>query len=129
MLQPANVRANDTFEGLKHRTRPNSVQRIRPLRPLTQVHCIVISVGKPESNRYPFGRLEAQSIDQLFAEESHGGRAEDDHALLVQSDNPLIRPKVEQFCEVEILALRRGVATGVSLHRSSHSMTTAGYDA
>ena len=66
VIQPANVRANDPFEGLKHRTRPNSVQGIGPRRPLAQVHGIVISVGKPESNRYPFGGLEAESIDQLF---------------------------------------------------------------
>jgi hypothetical protein len=111
VIKPANLGTNDAFEGLKHRTIPNSVHWTRPLRPLAQVHRIVISVGEPESNRDPSGSLKAQRIDQLFAEEAHGRRAQNDDSLLVQSDNPLIGPKVEQFCEVQVPALRRVVAT------------------
>ena len=111
MIKPANLRTNDAFQSLKQRTVPNAVQRIRPLRPLTQIHRIVVSVGKPESDRDPPGCLEAQRIDQLFAEEAHSRRAQDDDSLLVESDNPLIRPKVEQFCKVQVPAFRRVVAT------------------
>jgi hypothetical protein len=105
------LRSTDAFEGVEHRARSNSLERIRPPRPLAQVHRIVVPVGEPQSNRYPPGRLEAQGINQLLAQEPHGGRAENDDALLVQSDDPLIGPKVEQFCEVQVLTLWRVVAT------------------
>ena len=111
ILEPADLRADDAFQRMKDRTRPNAVERIRPRRPFAQVHRVVVSIRKAESNRDPSGRLHAQRVDELFAEESHRRRAEDDHPLLVQSDNPLIRPKIQQFGKVQVLAFRRVVAT------------------
>jgi hypothetical protein len=105
MLQPANFRANDPFQSLNDGARANAVQRIRPRRPLAQAHRIVVSVSETESNRDPSGRLEAQRIDQLLTKEAHRRRAEDNDPLLVQADDPLVRPKVEQFCEMQILAV------------------------
>src|SRR5688572_24725275 len=111
MVKAANLGADDALQRLKHRTIPNSIQWIRPRRPLTQVHRIVVSVGEPESNRDPPGCLETQRVDQLLAEEAHRRRAQDDDPLLVQSDNPLVWTKVEQFCEVQVPSPRRVVAT------------------
>jgi hypothetical protein len=88
----------------------NAVQRIRPLRALSQVHGIVVSICEAESNRNPAGCLETQRVDQLLAEQAHSRGTEDDHALLMQSDDPLVGPKVEQFRKVKILALGRFVA-------------------
>ena len=62
----------------------------------------MVSVGEPESNRDASGGFEAQRVDQLFAQQSHRRRAQDDDTLLVQPDDALIRPKVEQFCEMQV---------------------------
>jgi hypothetical protein len=116
MPHAANVYSNDPFERLEHRTCPESVHRVRPLRSFPQVHRIVVSVGEPEPNRYPPGSLETQRIDQLFAKKSHRRRADDDDTLIVQSDNPLIRPKIEQFCEVQVFVSGRFVPASLRLH-------------
>ena len=76
----------------------------------------MVSVGEPEPNRYPSGCLEAQRVDQLFAKESHRRRADDDDTLIVQPDNPLIRTKIEQFCEVQVFVSRRLVPAWLRLH-------------
>ena len=66
MLDLADLCANNTFEGVKHGTRPNSFYGISPVGALAEVHRVVIPVGEPEPNRYASGRLEAQRIDQLL---------------------------------------------------------------
>jgi hypothetical protein len=70
----------------------------------------VVPVSEPESNRYSSGGLETERIDQLFAEKSHRCRTEDDDALLVQPDDPLIWTKVEQFCQMQIVQMRLVIA-------------------
>ena len=96
------LRANDAFERVKHRAGPNALDRIGPVRSLAQVDRVVIAVGEPESNRHASGRLESQRVDQLLPQKSHRRRAENDDTLLVQPDDPLIRPEIEQFCEVQV---------------------------
>jgi hypothetical protein len=110
MIKPANLDTNDAFERLQRRSGKNPVQSIGPFRALSQIHRIVVSVGEAESNRRPPACLRTQRIDQLLAEKAHVRCTEDDDALLVQSDDPLIRPKVEPFREVQVPALRRVVA-------------------
>ena len=53
---------------------------------------------------------------KLLAKKSHRRRAENDDTLLVQADDPLIRTKIEQFCEVQIFAVRRLVPARLRLH-------------
>ena len=97
---------------MKHRAGPNALDRVGPVRSLAEVHRIVVSVGEPESNRHASGRLESKGIDQLFAQESHRRRTQDDDTLIVQPDNPLIRAKIQQLCEMQVFggACRCGVA-------------------
>ena len=38
--------------------------------------------------------------------QAHGGRAEDHHALLVQTDDPLVRTKVQELGEMQRLRAR-----------------------
>jgi hypothetical protein len=116
VIYAANLRTNDAFQGLKHRTRPKAIHGVRPRRPFAQVHGIVVSIGKPEANRQPPGCLEAQRIDQLFAKESHRRRTQNDDTLIVKPDNSLIRTEIEQFREVQVVVIRRGVATRLRLH-------------
>ena len=116
MIHPANVYSNDSFQRLEHCTCPEAVHRVGPLRSFPQVHRIVVSVGEPEPNRYPSGCLEAQRVDQLFAKQSHRRRADNDDTLIVQPDNSLIRPKIEEFCEVQVFVSGRLVPAWLRLH-------------
>jgi hypothetical protein len=116
MNDPADLHSNDALQCLEHCTRPKPIQWIGPFRPFAQVHRIVVSVGEPESNRKPSGCVEAQRVDQLFAEESHRGRTQDDDPLIVQPDNPLVRTEIEQFCDVEDFVIGRFVASWLRLH-------------
>ena len=110
MIEPVNLHANDAFQCLKHRSGANPIERIGPLRAFSQVHGIVVSIGEAESDRNPSGCVETQRVDQLLAEQPHGGCTEDDNPLLVQSDDPLVRTKIEQFREVQVPSFRRVVA-------------------
>ena len=116
MHELADDGANNPLEGLEHRARPHSLNGIGPVRVFAEIHRVVISVGEPEPNRYPPGRLETQRIDQLFAKESHRRRADDDDTLIVQPDNPLVRPKIEQFCEVQVVVSGPFVPAWLGLH-------------
>ena len=116
MNDSADLHSNNALQCLEHCTRPKPIQGIGPFRPFAQVHRIVVSVGEPESNGKPSGRVEAQRVDQLFPEESHRGRTQDDDPLIVQPDNPLVRTEIEQFCEVEDFVIGRFVAAWLRLH-------------
>jgi hypothetical protein len=97
MIDRANLGADNAFEGLQQRTRANRLDKIAPVGSLPQIHGVVIAVGEPESNRHASGRLESERIDQFLAQEPHRRGAEDDDALVVQADDPLIRTKVEHL--------------------------------
>ncbi len=102
VLDLGDLRANDAFESVKHRAGPNSLDRIGPVRSLAEVDRVVVSVRVPESNRHAPGRFEAKGIDQLFPQQSHGRRTQDDDTLLVQPDDPFIRAEVQQFREMQV---------------------------
>ena len=102
MLDPGDLRANDAFECVKHRAGSNALDRIGPVRSLAEVHRVVVSVGVPESNRHASGRFESKGIDQLFPQQSHGRRTQDDDTLLVQPDDALIGAKIQQFREMRV---------------------------
>ena len=75
----------------------------------------MIPLREPEPNRHASGGLQAQRIDQLLPQQTHRRRAENDDPLLVQADDSLIRPEIEEFCEVQVLPIRRVVATRLRL--------------
>ena len=47
MIHPANVYSNDSFQRLEHRTCPEAVHRVGPLRSFPQVHRIVDPSANP----------------------------------------------------------------------------------
>ena len=102
VIDPAHLRANDAFQGMKHRPGSKAVQRTRPLGPFTQVYGVVVSVCEPKPKQQPPRRLESETVDEFLPQQSHRRRTENDHTLLVQANDPLIRPKVEQFRKVQI---------------------------
>ena len=116
MIHAANLYSNDTFQRLKHRTCRESVHWVGPRRSFPEVDRIVVSVGEPEPYRDSSGCFEAQRVDQLFAKEPHRRRAEDDDTLIVEPENPLIRTKIEQFCEVQVFVSGRLVPAWLRLH-------------
>ena len=71
------------------------------------------------ARRHAPGGLAAERIDQLLAEEPHCRCTENDDALLVQADDPLVGMKIEQFGQVEIPASWCVVAACVSRHSTS----------
>lgn len=95
---------------MEHCARTKTVRGTCPIRACPQIDRVVISVGEPKPKEDAAGGVQPQRIDQLLAHEAHRRRAEDDDALLVQPNHPLIGPKVEQLGEVEAGALRRIVA-------------------
>ena len=95
---------------MEHRAGAKAVDRTAPIRARPQIDGVVVSVGEPEPKQDAAGRLQPERVDELLSHEAHRGRAEDDDALLVQPNDALIRPKIEQFGEVQIVAARRVVA-------------------
>ena len=59
---------------------------------------VAVRVAKPQEQA-PC-RFEAERVDEFLAQQTHGRGAEQDDALLVQADDALIRPKIEQFREM-----------------------------
>ena len=104
------TRANDAFQGMEHRPCAKAVLRVAPIRSRPQIDRVVVSVREPEPKQHAAGGLEPERVDELLSHETHRGRAEDDDSLLVQSNDPLIGPKIEQFGEVKIAAVRCVVA-------------------
>ena len=90
---------------------PSSVCTTAPVRspssgldqcgPIAQAHRIVIPVRKAKPHEQAAGRVRPQRVDQLLSQQSHRGRAEDDDALLVEPNDAFIRPKIEQFGELQ----------------------------
>jgi hypothetical protein len=63
----------------------------------------VVSVCEPKPKQNAAGSVEPESVDELLSHEAHRGRAEDDHALLVQPNDALIGPKIEQLGKVQFV--------------------------
>src|SRR6188472_500378 len=119
VVDPGDLRANDAFESVKHRAGSNALDRIGPVRSLAEVDRVMVSVGVPKPNRHASGRCESKGIDQLFPQQSHGCRTQDDDTLLMQPDDPFIRAEVQQFREMRICWGRLVIATWLRLHGSA----------
>ena len=59
---------------------------------------VAIDEAKPQEQ--PPRRFEIKRVDQLLAKQPHGRRAQQDDALLVQPDDPLIGPKIEDLTQM-----------------------------
>ena len=105
-----NIGADDAFQGVEHGAIAKTIDRIAPIRPRAQIDGVVIAIREPEPQQDTSGRLDPQRVDELLSHEAHRRRTEDHHALLVQPDDSLVRPEVEQFGEVKIVAVGRLVA-------------------
>ena len=107
VLDFRDVSPHDAFESVKDRTRTEPFQGVRPVGPIAQTHRIVVPVRIPKPQHQTPGRLEPQGIDELLAQQAHGGRAEDDNPLLVEPDDALIRAEIEHLAEIQPLQIDR----------------------
>jgi hypothetical protein len=110
---------------VKHRARAEAVHWTAPLGASPQIDRIVISVREPEPEQHAAGCVQPERVDELLSHETHRGRAEDDYSLLVQPDDALIGPEIEQLREVQVTVVGRVVAR-LGLHGPCHSMVVIG---
>ena len=122
VLDAPDVGAHDAFQRMEHCAGPDAVHWAAPIRACPQIDGVVVAVGEPEPKEDAPSGLKPERVDELLSHEAHGGRAQDDDALLVQSNDALIGPKIEQFGEVQRLAVWSRAATRLGLHRSGHCM-------
>ena len=80
-----------------------------PIRALPQIDGVVVTVREPEPHQEAPSRLEPERVDQFLSHQAHRGGAEDDDALLVEPDDALVGPEIEQFGELQIVAVRLNV--------------------
>ena len=67
----------------EHCAGANALDWIGPVRSLAEVDRVMVSIGIAESNRHASRRVESNGIDQLFAQQSHRCRTQDDDPLVV----------------------------------------------
>ena len=90
---------------------PSSVCTTAPVRnpstgldhaaPIAQADRIVVPVRETESHEEAASGLRPQRIDQLLSQQAHGGRAEDHHSLLLEPNDALIGPKIEELRQLQ----------------------------
>ena len=83
------------------------VEWIGPRGPIAQADRVVIAVGKTKPHEQAARGFGPQRVDQLLSQQAHRGRAEDDDALLVEPNDAFIRPKIEQFGELQTTIVHR----------------------
>jgi hypothetical protein len=104
------VRSNDAFEPVKGSAGLQPFKRTRPIGAAAQTHGIVVSVGVAKPQHQASRGVDPQRIDEFFAHQPHGDGTQDDDALLVQSDDAKVRPKIEHLRQMEML---RGAGLGM----------------
>ena len=107
VVDALNLGPDDAFLGMEHRAGPKAIDRATPIRARAQVDGIVVAVREPEPEQDAPRRLEPERVDELLAHQAHRGRAQDDDALFVQSNDALIGSEIEQFGEMQIVTAGR----------------------
>jgi hypothetical protein len=81
----------------------------------------VVTIREPKPHEQTACRLRTERVDQLLSQETHRRRAEDDDALLVEPDDALVGPEVQELGELQatvihlftILLRTEGVQCGI----------------
>ena len=66
-----------------------------------QADRVVIAIGESETQHQATSGLDAERVNQFFSHQPHRRRAQNHHALVMEPDDALVRPKVEQFGELK----------------------------
>ena len=81
-----------------------AVQAIAPFGPIAQTDGIMVAIGKPKSQQEPSRGVRSEGVDQLLVQQPHRGSAENDNALLVKANDPLVGTEIQNFGEMEFAA-------------------------
>ena len=98
---------HNAFECVNNRAGSQSVEWIGPVGTIAKADGVVVAVGKAKPHEKAARGFGPERVDQLFSQQAHRGRAEDDHPLLVEPNDTFIRPKVEQFDELQATVIHR----------------------
>jgi hypothetical protein len=98
---------HDAFERVHDRAGAQSIEWIGPVGAIAQADGVVIAVREAKPHEKAARGFGPEGVDQLFSQQAHRGRTEDDDSLLVQPDNTFIRPKIEQFDELQATVIHR----------------------
>ena len=101
VLDPDDLSAHDPFQPMEDSAGTKPFERIHPSGSVAQADSVVIPVRKAEPEHKTPRGLDAQCVNQLFAQQPHGRGTENDDALLVQPDDALIRTEIEHLGEIE----------------------------
>ncbi|HEY7191405.1 MAG TPA: hypothetical protein VH436_32865 [Vicinamibacterales bacterium] len=93
--------AHNSFERVHDRPGPQPVQRIGPSSAIAKAHRVVIAIRETKPHEQAPRRFGPERIHQFLSQQAHGCRAKDDDSLLMEPDDALIRPKVEELGEVQ----------------------------
>jgi hypothetical protein len=127
VFDPGDFGSDNPFKSVKDDTRPEAFQRVRPFGPIAQTHGIVVPVCVSEPQQHASRRLQSQRLNELFAQETYRGGAQNDDALLMKSDDSLIWAEIEQLGEVQVLQIHRlGVRQWCHISLRVHSIDTQG---
>jgi hypothetical protein len=91
---------DNAFKPVKYCTYPEAFQWGCPFRSIAQAHRIVIPVCVPEPQHEASRGLKSQRVNEFLPQKTHCGSAQNDDALLMEPDDPLIRAEIEQRGEV-----------------------------
>ena len=107
VVDPGNLGPDNPFKPVKYGTGPEAFQRVCPFGSIAQAHRIVVPVRVPEPQHQASRRLQSQCVNELLAQETHRGRAQNDDALLMEADDPLVWTEIENLRKVEVLQIHR----------------------
>ena len=119
MVDLDDLGSNDAFEPGQRDDGTQPFDRIGPFGAVAQAHGVVIPIRITKSEKQPACRLEAQRVNELLAEQAHRSGAEDHDALFVQTNDPLIWPKIQQFRQIQVLEIHPVKAR---IHDSHHTI-------
>src|SRR4051794_31010542 len=101
------IGAHDPLQRVHHRAGTQPIDRIGPCGPIAQADGVVVPIGETEAHQEAASRFRPERIDQFLSQQAHGGRAEDDHSLLVEPNDALIGPKVEELRQLQTAIVHR----------------------
>ncbi len=93
---------NDAFQRVERRTGLEMLDGIRWRQAVAETHRVLVPVGVSEPHQQPPSHLDAESVNQFLPQQAHGRRAQNDDALAVQVDEPLIGLTFEQLGKLKV---------------------------
>ena len=98
----ARVHGEHPFQGVQARARIPPLGVVLPPELRVQGFGHAPAVGEAELGEHGSRRQQAEVLHQIFAQETHGHRVQQDRALAREADDPAVRIQFEQFLVVQV---------------------------